>query len=233
MAEYEVFPNAPVEEAIITIRLRSLEDLRERAESIQALLGGTYPVVEGADRIKDTSGTGTGIRLLAEDRRRAIQLTSQAFSYHLLRPYTHWKAFSSDARAAWDAFAEGSCPPVEEVQLRFVNEFHLPSLFEDWGEFLSIHPNLPPSLDTGLGSFWMTLELEDRSVPASAIVTQATEGVKGQSAPCVLDIDTRSLPIARGLEDSDQIWRVLDGLRDYKNRLFFEGLTERAKELFR
>lgn len=237
MPGYEVFPNAPVEEAIITVRVSRL-DLSSGMERLQDALHGLYPVVDTRDKDEATSGTVSAatprlIRFLSTDRQQAVQVSPQAFSFHRLRPYTRWEVFANDARIAWEAFATVFAPSIQDVQLRYLNLIQLPAEFEDWGDYLMIHPNLPAAVDTGLASYFISLSLSDGSVPATAIVvTQATaDEVEEGLIEVVFDIDTRSaLP---GPEDAAQLWAILEGLREYKNRLFFEGLTERAKELFR
>jgi uncharacterized protein (TIGR04255 family) len=46
-----------------------------------------------------------------------------------------------------------------------------------------------------------------------------------------LDIDT--FTVSRLDPNSDQIWQVLDQLRDLKNQVFFNAITEKTKEAFR
>lgn len=245
MPEYEIFPNAPVEEAIITIRLAQPSDLDSLGKSFCSALHASYPVVEAIDWSSDEPPQGVttapsasrGLRLLSTDRQQAVQITPRSFSFHRLRPYIRWESFARPARDAWGTFAAVFHPErITEVQLRYLNVFQLPMPFEDWGDFLVIHPDLPPPVDTGLTNYLMSLALADANVPATANVTQATEPEKNGLVPVVLDIDTRTPVVlggAPGGEHEEQLWRTLDRLREYKNRLFFEGLTERAKELFR
>jgi len=240
MSDYEVFPNAPVEEAIITLRLPMLRDPGVGAEDLETGLRESYPVVELVERnareaVSSASERHTqGFRLLSQDRQQAVQVTPGSLSFHRLRPYTRWEAFSRAAQEAWGAFgAVYGAIPVTEVQLRYLNVFHLPLPFENWDDYLVLHPNLPPPVNTGLANYMMSLDLADENVPAVAVVTQATQPAKNGVVPVVLDIHTRSEMVPAEEWDDAMLWRTLDRLREYKNRLFFEGLTERAKELFR
>jgi uncharacterized protein (TIGR04255 family) len=61
-------------------------------------------------------------------------------------------------------------------------------------------------------------------------LTQALEGVHNGYAPIVLDIDVF---MARQFDaHEEEFWRCLDQLRDFKNTVFFESITEKAMELF-
>jgi uncharacterized protein (TIGR04255 family) len=232
MAEYEVFARAPIEEAIITILLSKLEDIDSYVESLSAALGTEYPVVERFGEPMDETHAPNGVRLLSADRQQVVQITSESFSFHRLRPYTHWSAFSQAARAAWDAFVRPGGVSATGVQLRYINEFQLPPA-NDWADYLFIRPEVPPPVDTGLSSYMMSLTLVDPDVPAVALVTQITRPAREGVKLMVLDIDTSSTHPSAVYDPLEAVWTVLEGLREYKNRLFFEGLTDRAKELFR
>jgi uncharacterized protein (TIGR04255 family) len=45
-----------------------------------------------------------------------------------------------------------------------------------------------------------------------------------------LDIDVFKQRDVIGEEDA---WQTLEALRDFKNKIFFESITEKAKELFK
>jgi uncharacterized protein (TIGR04255 family) len=238
MAEYEVFANAPVEEAIITIRLSLHDPPGQRVEALSTVFHLSYPIVERiageGDGLRAAASTQNfdGLRLLSLDRQQALQITSRSFSFHRLRPYDRWEAFAQRARVAWRAFVPVCRPKaVTEVQLRYVNVFHLPRPFDSWSEYLVMRPEVPPLVDTGLVSYTMSLNLMDTSVPAAAVVTQTTQAERNDIVQVVFDITTRTGFTVKVTEA--QIWRTLERLREYKNRLFFEGITERAKELFR
>jgi uncharacterized protein (TIGR04255 family) len=238
MAEYEVFANAPVEEAIIMIRLSLHDQPGQRVEALSTVFHTSYPIVEriageGEGLHATVSAQNfNGLRLLSLDRQQVLQITPRSFSFHRLRPYDRWQAFVQGAHTAWRVFVP-ICRPaaVTEVQLRYVNVFHFPRPFDSWSEYLVMRPEVPPLVDTGLVSYTMSLNLLDTSVPAAAVVTQTTQADRNDIVQVVFDITTRAGFAGKVTEA--QIWRTLERLREYKNRLFFEGITERAKELFR
>lgn len=237
MAEYEVLANPPVEEAIITVRLSRLLP-SQPLEALYNAVSVAYPIVErvagdGVERpATDPSQAVGGFRLFSHDRQQVIQVNPQAFSFHRLRPYDRWQSFVQAAYAAWRAFLPIAGPLViNEVQLRFVNVFHLPMPFQSWSEYLAMRPEVPRPVDTGLVSYTMSLNLTDPNVPAAGLVTQTTQTVSTDIVQVVFDIVTRTAFVGNITEE--QLWRTIESLREYKNRLFFEGITERAKELFR
>ena len=103
--------------------------------------------------------------------------------------------------------------------------------FKSWSEYLVMLPGVPPPVDTGLVSYMMSLNLTDANVPAAAVVTQTTQAERNGIVQMVFDIDTRTA-FTVGVSEA-QFLQTLEGLREYKNRLFFESITERTRELFR
>jgi uncharacterized protein (TIGR04255 family) len=56
---------------------------------------------------------------------------------------------------------------------------------------------------------------------------------RGERAALILDTDVRALAVFPATSEDEKMWRTLERMREFKNRVFFEGLTERAKEMFR
>jgi uncharacterized protein (TIGR04255 family) len=78
----------------------------------------------------------------------------------------------------------------------------------------------------------MRMEIPEPSLPAHVILTQTIEEVTAaKKLPLIFDIDV----FQAGLFDakSDEIWTILEGLRNLKNDIFFKSLTDKAKDLFR
>jgi uncharacterized protein (TIGR04255 family) len=66
---------------------------------------------------------------------------------------------------------------------------------------------------------------------STAIVTETMEAPKDDRLPFILDIDVIS---ERSFSPDDgEMWQAFARLRDCKNTVFFESVTEAAKELFR
>ena len=66
---------------------------------------------------------------------------------------------------------------------------------------------------------------------ATATITQTLGLNRETHIPYIFDVDVfRSTPDG---VDAESLWEQLDELREVKNRVFFESLTDEAKELFR
>lgn len=79
----------------------------------------------------------------------------------------------------------------------------------------------------------MQLSIPNPAIQANAIVTETMEKVnpKTQSLPLVFDIDVSKNVIYDPL--TDDLWKTMDDLRNFKNQIFLNSITSKAKELFK
>lgn len=120
------------------------------------------------------------------------------------------------------------------MAVRFINLLPLPVPFDDFSEYLTAAPNVPPNLPQGLSAFLQRVVIVDPAQNRKAIVTQALEeseiSVQTGTVGIFLDIDT--FRVARVDSPNPEVWAVLDQLRDFKNAIFFDHITEKTAELF-
>jgi uncharacterized protein (TIGR04255 family) len=97
-------------------------------------------------------------------------------------------------------------------------------------EYLEAPPTIPAGLNQELGSFLTRVDIHDPTIEARGFLTQALEGVHDDYAPIVLDIDVF---VTKEFDPKgDEFWQYLEQLRDFKNTVFFESITDKAAELF-
>ena len=77
----------------------------------------------------------------------------------------------------------------------------------------------------------MRLVIPDEKSRSIAIVTQTMEDSQEQVLPLIFDVDVfrEGAFAANGAE----MWEVVEQLREYKNEIFFNSITEKTKELFK
>jgi uncharacterized protein (TIGR04255 family) len=84
------------------------------------------------------------------------------------------------------------------------------------------------SLPQGVAGFLLRVVIPFEEEQSLAIVTQA---LSENSHDCTFDLDAIAV-VPDGISENDA-WTRLEALRDVKNRLFFESLTEQAMERFK
>lgn len=157
------------------------------------------------------------------------------FTYSRLEPYTDWEELRGAAKPLWEQFVRAARPQrVTRVAVRFVNAMQLPIKHgDDFSKYLEASPQIPPNLPQTASAFLQRIVIGDQATGNIAIITQAFEGMDAAAPPeitVLFDIDAFR-PCASA-PDSDDIWTVLDSLREFKNDIFFKHLTEAAVDLF-
>jgi uncharacterized protein (TIGR04255 family) len=221
----EVFPRAPVVEAILSFRYPLLDNLQDSIQLLAKDIVEEYPHVEKRD---------SGYRFKSADGRHVIRLSKTAFSFHRLQPYSQWRDLAAGAQTAWASVRRRYEPEyVAGVSLRYLNKIPLPlPPGGDMADFITLCPQVPASIDTGFSEYLLRLVLEDLTVPARAEITQIVGAEKAQPWTLNFDIDVTS-DDEEYAPDSAELWEQVARLREYKNRLFFSSITDKCRELFR
>jgi uncharacterized protein (TIGR04255 family) len=172
--------------------------------------------------------------LFSEDRLEVVQVTRRSLSYHRLAPYVDWSHFMSGAVPAWRAFARAFSPEfVASLRLRYLNRIAIPEVDADLEEYFRFFLTIPKPVDTGFSGYLMRVTLHEPDSGAEAHVTQVTEitGGEGGALAVIFDIDVRMQGEIAAQENA--LWPAVQQLRDYKNRIFFSSLTDKAQQMFR
>ena len=179
-----------------------------------------------------TSDVGlVGYRLLSEDGRHIVQIRKDGFTFSRLQPYETWEGLRAEAKKAWQVYVNTVLPEtVSRIAVRYINVLELPLPIGDLSDYVTAPPQLPPGLSQKVTSFFTRIVFSDPSINAAGILTQVVEGVIADKAPFVLDIDVfRETECAA---DGDDCWNTLEKLRELKNQVFFEAITDRTAESF-
>lgn len=248
MSQVTRFPNAPITEALLDIRvhlppevsLASLatfqEGVRERYPSKQERVrwGGTIQFKPGAaPEMSPPAGGPQGYLLTSADGREVVQARLDGFTYNKLKPYDRWETFRDEAKRLWRHYVEITSPEsVTRVALRYINRIEIPLPIRDFKDYILTTPEIAPELPQGLDSFFMRLVIPDPETGAVAVVTETSERLvePAKVLPLILDIDV--FRVAAFDAKDEAIWETFERLRDLKNDIFFKSVTNRAKELF-
>lgn len=174
-----------------------------------------------------------GYSFRSDDGLQVVRVTRRGLSFHRLKPYVDWAHFEGAVRFVWREFVNYYGPDyVSRLRVRYLNRIEVPVGFTRWEEFLKLYPLVPDPIDTGMSGYLMRLVLQDESVPAVAHITHAVEAELGLPYfPMIFDIDVRREGDISATAPA--LWEAIQAMREYKDRLFFESITEEMKELFR
>lgn len=250
MARHRQLANAPVREALIDLRFEPAVTL-EVIDRFISKLGNEYgsptdlwEAVFGLMNQGAAAATHSGQRVVGrrvQSNGAAPQYVLQArtagFTLSRLSPYGKWQELRDEAAALWGSFrAVAGQVDVTRVAVRYINELNLPLPMSDFEEYLTVPPRVPSGLSQSVSGFFSRVIIPDPTSDCVSIVTQVLDGQPvaspaGAAIMVLLDIDvTRTLRL-RG-DEATETFAALDVLRDQKNRMFFEHLTERTVEMY-
>jgi uncharacterized protein (TIGR04255 family) len=253
MSEWEVFRKSPITEAIIDVQVSPPKALNvQELELTDSPIRTVYPdrksirmiMFQGNVTIEmgqvpqlgmASRGDHIGFAFTSEDRQAVFQWRLNGFSHHKLKPYTDWKTFKASAASLWQEYCAVAHPEfVTRLGVRFVNLIEIPIPVLDFKDFLTTVPEIGDGVPQGLTGLFMRLELPDTDTGNVAIVTEAMTPLAPESnnVGIIFDIDT-VFQSTMNASNGTEMWAKLDQLRDLKNRVFFQSLTERTKERFR
>ena len=246
MAKYTHLSKAPITEALIDIRIKPRESLTvEKLDVIYKSISDKYPerrerrqfagriqFAPGASKSEIDKDIAYGYWYVSADKKQIVQARLDGFTFSRLTPYETWGNLRDEAQRLWIKYAEITSPEITRVALKYINKIEIPNSDAiDFDDYLTAGPIVPSGLPQGIGSFFTRVVLHEPQIDVASIITQAFEQiVDPRFVPIILDIDVfKQNPQAFSERDA---WELLEKMRDFKNKIFFESITEKLKELF-
>jgi uncharacterized protein (TIGR04255 family) len=246
MARRRPLARPPIKEALVDFRVASDPPIEPgRLQALRNVVVADYPQVDerrsfsaeirfdGEKLSPATRDLGFhGLFFKSEDGHRLAQFRRDGFTLNQLAAYSNADNLIREALRLWELYRDSSQPlAITRIALRYINALRLPLLrADDFSRFLTAAPTMPPSTPQALSSFLTRVVAHDD--PDVVIVTQKLDPVADdRTLPFTLDID--AFRAADGLPlESAALLRILERLRELKNRIFFEFLTDEAVELY-
>jgi uncharacterized protein (TIGR04255 family) len=245
---YPVYPHAPIIEALLDIRaqlpneveLTQLENYHnqikdrfpEKKQRVSIEVKAGVQIASITETSLSTSGGPDGFFFRSPNERKIVQARLDGFTFNKLKPYENWELFSSEAKNLWNIFCQVANPiKITRVALRYINKIFFPLPMKDFKEYILTIPEVAPNLPQGLTQLFARLWIPKPEIEALAIITETMEEPnQDQKLPFIFDID-----VFKGIDYSepDRIWKDFEELRQFKNEVFFNSLTEKAKEMFK
>ena len=248
MATHRHLANAPITEAIIDLRVRmpsdfdpsifsSLkEDLQDRYPHAFPLKIAKWDLAIEDDKAVQTvvdEGRLFGYRFESDDKKNVAQFRSDGFTFSRLKPYTDWEHVIHEARGLWSLYATIASPEsVVRIATRYINRLDIPLPIHDFSHYLTSPPQLPQSLPQCVSSFLTRIVIRDPQFDIAANIIQAFEPNVEATNYVIMIVDIDAYKAVDFSPDEPRMWDDFARLRDMKNRIFFESITEDAARLF-
>lgn len=238
--------NAPIHEALVDLQVTlpsgfdpaKLQEahakIRDAYPKCDTRMRGSLQIelsAEGEPKHKAIEKGVHGYIFKTADQKRHIQFRVDGFTYNWLSPYERWESLRDEAKKLWSTYVELAKPErINRVGLRYINRMSFP-IPVDFDEYLTAAPAVPKQLPQEVSSFFKRVVIHGIKPGFVGIITQAYEGTtQPETAPVILDIDVFKQSLFE--PDGKEAWETLEELRHFKNKVFFESVTEKALELF-
>jgi uncharacterized protein (TIGR04255 family) len=248
MARQRHLNNAPIFEAIIDFRVKLVPDFDVTVfKQLKETLRLDYPKdpEESREFITALQFRNKELQQILEDKglrgyffksgddKNVAQFRRDGFTFSRLRPYTEWETVRAEAKRLWEMYSAKASPePVTRIAVRYINQLSIPLPIHDFADYLTAPPAIPKTLPLqDMSQFMTRVVVCDAATDIQANIIQALQkGAKSDEVTIILDIDVYSQPVG-GFEESE-IWPTFDKLRELKNRIFFDSITEETARLF-
>jgi uncharacterized protein (TIGR04255 family) len=236
------YEKAPITEALIDIRAALPDDVTlSTLEALHGQVTEWYPEKKKRIEVEGQIGleapptakrTEMGFSFSSVDGKQIFQARLDGFTFSRLRPYGNWLELNTEAKRLWGLYREAARPlEVTRVAVRYVNQIDIPLPIIDNKEYFLTSPEVSPKLPQELSGFFMQLQFPQADFGGMLILNQAAlSSRQPDTNSIVLDLDVFKADLH--LKPDDDIWLLLETLRNRKNE-FFEGcITDKTRALF-
>jgi len=248
MSKYTTFPNAPIVEAILDIkatpedgvdlvRLATFQDsIKERFSKKTTKqtnkIGFQFSPEKGPTPLPPQS-TISGYLFNSPAEHKTVQARMDGFTFNKLKPYGNWSSFRDEGRELWQLYSKVAKPSkIERIALRYINRIELPLPFKDFKEYFITAPEVAPELPQTISGFLIQIIIPNNEIESYAKVIMAMEKpTENKRLPIVFDIDV--FKESGYVDNKEDIWDDFEKLREFKNEIFFNTITDKTKELFK
>lgn len=247
MARRRHLKKAPISEAVIDLRvaLTTVADVNEIARYVRVnepaysrkkdlwLYEGRLEFKPDEDPITSQRKEHRGLRFETEDEKYVVQFRRDGFTFSRLAPYTNWETVFAEARRLWGRYVEVMSPEaVTRVAVRFINRLSLP-LPLSLQEYLMCAPTVPDDVPGVASGFVTQITLLHEETGISMRITQKSEkSLEPGKTAILLDNDVFKVDEDGFGTDIDTLAGTFEQMRDLKNTIFFNSITEKTAEIY-
>lgn len=169
-----------------------------------------------------------------DDLLQLVQVRNNGFSFNRLAPYSSFDDYLLGIGTAWELFKTLARPVrISRIALRYINRILLPTAGSrvELDEYLRIGPRLPDEEGLTLSGFLNQHSALETATGNRVNTILTTQPIEKESLPLIFDIEAvRIAPLEP--DDWASVYGTIISLRDLKNRVFRNTLSERCLRLF-
>jgi len=235
---YKLLTKAPIIQAILEIKVDLPKSFKvKKFENLQKAIKKDYPTVKNqiqgkftisasdATSVVDSESSQIGHSYYTKSESRSIMAPTDQFNYFQSEQYGSWKEFKEVALNLWNEYSRVTKPDkIRRVSLRYINRIDIKLPIMDIADHFLTHLEISKKLPQEVEDFNLRYSIPFKEEKVSTHVTQSLAPSENKVVPFLFDIDV--LYHDEMEFDNKVIWEKFDELRDIKNMLFFNNLTD-------
>jgi uncharacterized protein (TIGR04255 family) len=191
------------------------------------------PVQGGVPKVSQRHGI-QAFRCFSSDKKQLIQVRAQGYSFNRLAPYSTLDDYYPEIKRTWELFQSIGGPlQTRAVRLRYINRVPIPFSGTNvaLSEYFKAGIDSPEDTELVLTGFLNQRSAVELATGNQINVVIAGEKAEQSVAPVIFDI-TVAKPIATEPANWIELSKVIESLRNLKNRIFRNTLTDKCLKLF-
>jgi uncharacterized protein (TIGR04255 family) len=236
--------NAPIREAIISVSFKNslaVEDLdrfcnhpeiEKRWPKKNKLF--TAQLTIGVDQTQASTTLHQGFMLNGEEgSKTTIGVGIGYLSFHHVRQYVNWDSFFEDFKHVWGIFCDQvSKMDLTNLTVRYLNEIRVSlPLSDGFKEYVTLLPEIPNGISSAVNSFFIQINVPNADNSLNGIVNE-TFGLQSGGNELTITLDISAVKQGVFVCNSQEMWQTFVDLRNFKNEMFFNCITEKTALMY-
>ena len=171
-------------------------------------------------------------RAISEDQKQIVQFQKFGFSFSRLKVYNGWQKNCKEALRLWDIYYKIMEPQaITRVATRFINRFQIPTnTYKDISTYLETYikydeQNISPAWNQMSYRLFLS---HDNGIKSYIVFDNKVDPVTDK-VDIIFDIDVFS----DGQIDSLNLKNKFDQLREIKNKIFEQSITDKIRDIIK
>jgi uncharacterized protein (TIGR04255 family) len=246
MTDIQHLNNPPINEALLDIRLELAKNFdNKKLESIYDSVKDTFPVKQASNKwetllelkpgenpVAKSEGGENGFWFKSADSTKILQLRTDGFTLNKLKPYESWESLVTEAKQYWNIYQKVVGEhKINRLALRYINSIQVP-ISASIADYIIFIPTIPEDMRSNVPEFFTRFVIDDAKSDSKANIILALDNLKStdQEKTFIFDVDAyRNVNNPK----SEQIWEIFESLHNFKNTIFFNGITNKALEKYK
>ncbi len=197
--------------------------------NIKPLMRTSFKIEEGK---AETNHSLLGYR--GELGNFVLQYTSTTVSLSEINKYSNWGNVKNSAKQYWDEFAKHFVVSnISQISVRYINRLQIPCAIEVASEYWkAANPKMPTEYGM-INEYFNRIGFSFPNTDVKGLLIQMLDNKPASPGHVNILVDILTMIQSDFKPDSAELWTKFEQLRDFKNLIFFDNLTDKAVGLYK